>query len=106
MRIALLSTLATLALVTQAHAEDYTLTLKNHKFEPAELTVPAGKQIKLIVKNEDSAAAEFESDELKREKVINPGESVTIMVGPLEAGTYAFEDEFHDSTAQGKLIVK
>jgi len=91
-----------------AYAEDPTfeLTIRDHKFEPSELTVPAGKKIKLIVKNEDATPEEFESKKLKREKVI-PGKSqATIFVGPLTAGEYPFVGEFHESTATGKLLVK
>lgn len=87
-------------------AEEYTLTLKEHKFDPQELTVPAGKKITLIVKNEDSTVAEFESHDLKREKVIAGGASAKINVGPLKAGSYAFFDEFHEDTTKGTLIAK
>jgi len=91
-----------------AHAEDPTfeLTIRDHKFTPSELTVPAGKKVKLIVKNEDATPEEFESKKLKREKVI-PGKSqATIFVGPLTAGEYPFVGEFHEDTASGKLLVK
>ena len=91
-----------------AYAEDPTfeLTIRDHKFSPSELTVPAGKKIKLLVKNEDASAEEFESKKLNREKVI-PGKSqATIFVGPLAPGEYPFVGEFHESTASGKLIAK
>ena len=68
--------------------------------------MPAGKKVKLIVKNEDATPEEFESKKLKREKVI-PGKSqATIFVGPLKAGEYPFVGEFHEDTASGKLLVK
>lgn len=91
---------------TAAHADDYTLTLKNHVFTPNELTIPANTKVKLVIKNEDASAAEFESHDLNREKVVKGGESISVFIGPLEAGTYGFEDEFHEATAQGKIIVK
>ena len=106
MRSLFAASIIAVALATSAHAEDYTLNLKDHKFAPNELTIPANTKVTITVVNSDAAAAEFESHDLKREKVINPGESATITVGPLDAGTYAFEDEFHDETAQGNLIVK
>lgn len=93
-------------IAANAYAEDYTVTLKNHTFTPAELTVPADKKIVLTVKNEDSSPAEFESHDLKREKVIKGGKTAVIKIGPLKPGRYAFEDEFHDATAQGVLIAK
>lgn len=97
---------ASLAVAGSALAADYTLTLKNHKFTPSELTVPAGEKITLTVKNEDSAAAEFESESLKREKVISGNSQAVIKIGPLKPGRYEFEDEFHDETAQGVMIAK
>ena len=89
-----------------AFAEDPTfeLTIRDHRFTPSEIAVPAGTKIKLIVKNEDSTPEEFESKKLRREKVI-PGKSqATILVGPLTAGEYPFVGEFHEKTATGKLI--
>lgn len=87
-------------------AENYTLTIKEHRFEPEELEVPAGQKIKLIVKNEDSTPEEFESRSLKREKII-PGKSqATIFVGPLDPGTYDFFGEFHEESAKGRIVAK
>ncbi|HVT34870.1 MAG TPA: cupredoxin domain-containing protein [Nevskiaceae bacterium] len=85
---------------------EFTLTIRDHKFEPAELTVPAGQKIKLTVKNEDATAEEFESHELNREKVIVGKSSGTVYVGPLSAGSYPFFGDFNQDTAQGKLIAK
>jgi plastocyanin len=83
-----------------------TLTIKDHRFEPAELQVPAGKKIRLLVKNLDATPEEFESADLKREKVI-PGKSqATIVIGPLKPGTYKFVGEFHESTARGTIVAK
>ena len=85
---------------------EFTLTIKDHKFDPAELVVPVGQKVKIKVVNADPTPEEFESHELKREKVIPGGATATIVVGPLKAGTYAFFGEFNPKTAQGKLIVK
>jgi plastocyanin len=95
-------------LVSAAAAEDHTasLAIKDHRFEPAELVVPAGKRIKLTVKNLDSTPEEFESHELKREKVIPGGAEAIILIGPLKPGTYKFYGEFHEATAQGRIVAK
>jgi hypothetical protein len=87
-------------------AEDYTLTLKDHRFTPAEIEVPAGQKFKLVVKNEDASPEEFESKTLKREKIIPPNGRIVMPLGPLEPGTYEFFGEFHEKTAQGRLIAK
>lgn len=85
---------------------EYKLSIKDHKFNPESLEIPANTKIKLLVKNEDKTAEEFESHDLKREKVIKGGAEAPIMVGPLKPGEYTFFGEFHPQTAQGKLIVK
>lgn len=86
--------------------QEFRLVIKDHKFEPAELTIPAGVKVKLLVDNQDATPEEFESHELNREKVIPGNSQARIFVGPLDAGVYPFFGEFHEATAQGKLIVK
>lgn len=86
--------------------ESYSLTLKDHKFTPAGLTIPAGKKVKISVKNLDATPAEFESDDFKAEKVIPAGKQVDILVGPLKAGTYEFHDEYHEAESKTQLTVK
>lgn len=90
---------------TAARADDYTLVLKDHKFIPQELVVPANQKIKVIVKNENSTPSEFESAELNREKVVTANSSITVFLGPLDAGKYGFFDDFDRKTA-GTLIAK
>jgi uncharacterized protein (DUF58 family) len=86
--------------------EALSITIKDHKFEPAELKVPANKRIVLTVINEDPTPEEFESRALKVEKVI-PGKSkATVQFGPLKAGRYKFEGEFNSKTAQGVVIAE
>jgi plastocyanin len=95
-------------LLSPAAAEDAeaALSIKDHKFDPAELVVPAGKRIKLTVKNLDATPEEFESHELRREKVIPGGAQAVIYIGPLKPGTYKFFGEFHEDTAQGRIVAK
>ena len=91
-----------------AWAEDVEakLIIRDHKFEPVELTVPAGKKIKLLVDNQDATPEEFESNELNREKIVVGKGTITVFLGPLDAGRYPFFGDFHQETAQGVLIVK
>jgi hypothetical protein len=104
----LLATIALTATLTAfaAVAEDYTLTLKDHAFTPATLEVPAQKKFTLTVKNLDASAAEFESHDLHREKVVAANGTVTVKVGPLKPGSYGFFDDFHRDTATGTLVAK
>lgn len=91
-----------------AHAEEstYTLTIKDHRFSPTEIEIPAGKKISLTVKNLDSTPEEFESTELHREKVVTGGQEVTIYIGPLQPGRYEFFGDFNPKTARGHIVVK
>lgn len=89
-----------------AAEETFQLTIKNHRFDPVELEVPAGKRVKLIVHNADPTPEEFESHDLKREKVIPGGTKATIYIGPLTAGIYKFVGEFNEETAKGQIVVK
>lgn len=101
-------TLAMLAAVVPAQAEtpEFEIIIKDHKFSPAELKVPAGQKVKLKVVNQDATPEEFESHELNREKIINGNSTGTVFIGPLEKGTYPYFGEFNQSTAQGKIIVE
>jgi len=92
--------------VQAADKPEFTLVIKDHKFQPAELTIPAGVKVVIIVDNQDPTPEEFESHELQREKVIPGKTKAKIFVGPLEPGTYPFFGEFNEATAQGKLIVQ
>ena len=94
--------------VPAARADDeaVTLVIKDHRFTPEIIEVPAGKKIKLLVKNEDSTPEEFDSYELNREKIISGGSQGIVYIGPLDPGTYAFMGEFNADTAQGKVVAK
>lgn len=108
-RIAVIAALALGASVFAASADDppeFTLTIRDHKFEPAELTIPADQKVKLNVVNADATPEEFESHELNREKVVAGNSSIKVFVGPLSPGVYPFFGDFNQATAQGKLVVK
>jgi hypothetical protein len=84
----------------------FEIEIRDHLFYPAELTVPAGKKIKLVVYNRDRTPEEFESYELNREKVIMGSSKAIIFIGPLKPGEYPFFGEFNPKTAQGKVIAE
>ncbi|MDX8380030.1 MAG: cupredoxin domain-containing protein [Gallionella sp.] len=84
----------------------YTIVIKNHRFQPAELTVPAGKKIKLWIENQDATPEEFDSHPLNREKMIAANGHVMLFIGPLDAGRYSYTGEFNAATAQGVIIAR
>lgn len=108
MRRLILAALLAAALPTLARADEptFTLTIKNHIFTPARIEAPADTKFRLLVKNLDATAEEFESKDLKREKIIPGGKEAIINLGPLKPGTYRFVGEYHEATAKGELIVK
>jgi hypothetical protein len=85
---------------------EFNLTIKDHRFSPAELTVPTGKKIKLVVNNLDSTPEEFESYPLNREKVIAGNTKATIYVGPLTPGKYPYFGDFNQGTARGVIVAE
>jgi len=85
---------------------EFALVIRDHRFEPAELHVPAGKKIKIVIDNQDSTAEEFESHELNREKVIPARSKIPVYVGPLAPGRYPFVGEFNAQTAKGVLVAQ
>jgi hypothetical protein len=89
-----------------AQTDEYVLTIKDHRFTPTEIKIPANKRVQITVVNDDATPEEFESKEMKVEKVI-PGKSKGVVrVGPLKPGRYPFFGEFHEATAKGALIAE
>jgi hypothetical protein len=84
---------------------DINLIIRNHKFEPEIIYAPSMKKIKLHITNMDDTIEEFESIDLKREKIIPSKSTVTVILAPLKKGEYKFFGEFHEDSAQGKIII-
>ncbi len=80
------------------------LVIKNRVFTTQEIQVPADTKIKLVVHNQDSIPAEFESYDLSREVVVPGHSSITVYIGPLSPGRYNFFNDFNRA-AQGWVVV-
>jgi plastocyanin len=93
---------------TAVRAQEATvhLSIKDHRFQPAEVRAPANTPITIVVKNLDTTPEEFESKTLRVEKVIAGGGSTTLRIRPLGAGRYRFFGDFHEDTAEGYLVVE
>lgn len=85
----------------EARAVD--LTLKDHRFTPQTITVPAGQRIRINLANQDGASEEFDSEDLHVEKDVTPHGRVSFVVGPLKPGKYDFMGELHADTASGVI---
>lgn len=93
---------------TQARTQEaatISITVKNHRFQPAEAHAPANVPIMLRIKNLDATAMEFESVSLRVEKVVTPNSEGIIRLRPLSPGRYNFSDDFHQET-NGVLVVR
>ena len=97
---------ALVGLASPVRAEDFSVTIKDHRFEPTELEVPAGEDLTLKVTNSDATAEEFESNDFDAEKVIPGGQTAVIKIGPLDPGRYEFYGEYHEDSAKGALVAK
>ncbi|MGO8797926.1 MAG: cupredoxin domain-containing protein [Roseiarcus sp.] len=105
--VAALAAAAGLAGAGGARAEDlatYSITLKNHRFAPAEIHVPTGKPFFIIVANQDDTADEFEMHNPAIEKVIPAGAEGKVRMRPLGPGRFPFFGDFHQDTAQGVIV--
>ena len=111
MRNLALAAAATLAIspatsLASAGPPEVRLVLKNHHFTPATFEAPADQKVRVTLVNQDPAAEEFDSHDLRVEQVVTPYATISFTIGPLKAGQYSFMGEFHASTAQGKVIVR
>jgi plastocyanin len=104
--LSLLAAAAIGGAASHAQADDIALTIKDHRFEPTEIEVPAGQQVTVSVTNQDATPEEFESDDFDAEKVIAGGQNAVIRIGPLDAGRYEFHGEYHEDTAKGVIVAK
>ena len=85
---------------------EFKVAIEGHRFTPDRIEIPAGQKVRLLVENKDPTPEEFESHDLKIEKVI-PGKSkATVFVGPLKPGEYKFVGEFNEKTAKGVIVAK
>lgn len=89
-----------------AQAKEYFIKIENHQFKPDVIEVKADEEFKLIIENLDKTVEEFESNDLKKEKLVGGGKKIKISIQALKAGQYNFFGDFHQKTAQGKLIAR
>jgi len=86
-------------------AATVSVSIKNHRFQPAEVQAPANVPIILRVKNLDATPMEFESVTLRVEKVVVGNGEGIIRLRPLAPGRYNFFDDFNQQ-ANGVLVVR
>jgi plastocyanin domain-containing protein len=108
--VAVVVMLALLSGATLATAQDkpqeIAVTIEKNRFNPEEIKVKAGKPFLLVVTNKDAKPEEFESKDLRIEKVIPAGKTASIRVRALKPGTYTFFGEYNPKTAQGRIVAE
>ena len=106
--IVILGVASLLAVGTPAHAADeptFPIEFKDGTLTPTRVEVPAKTRFRLELKNSGKTPAEFESNELKKEKVLAPGTTSSLIIRSLDPGEYNFFDDFHQQ-ARGVIVAK
>src|SRR5262245_56948066 len=102
----LLTCLVLTAGLADAQDLEIPVVIEKNRFQPSEIKVKAGTAFVLVITNKDATPEEFESKELRIEKVIPPGKTLKIRVRALKPGTYQFVGEYHETTAKGRIIAE
>ena len=101
--LALLAVSPTALAETAPAASGVGFTLKDHRFSPDAVILPAGRSVDVTLINQDNTIEEFDSDDLGVEETAHPGETIHFKIGPLKPGAYDFMGEFHPVTAHGTV---
>ncbi|EBW6363103.1 cupredoxin domain-containing protein [Salmonella enterica subsp. enterica serovar Oranienburg] len=103
------TTLLLLSFLSVARADErpaFNLELTEKGFIPEILNVPANTRIKIKMLNSTTKVAELESFDMKFEKIATPGNSITVLTGPLHPGDYIFFDDYSVNNLRGKVVAK
>lgn len=109
---AMLATLlmcASLMGYTSAWAEEvakFEIVARDGRLSSEKLNVPAGVKLRITLRNEGKTPVEFESQELRIEKVVAGDAASAVTIQPLKPGTYLMIDEFHADTGKMQIIAK
>lgn len=98
--------LGTSVTASAADLPTFRLELKDGKMIPQRIQVPAGVKIKIEVFNTGTSPAEFESVQLRKEKVLSPGTNSFVVIAPMQPGEYKFFDDFHPAAGEGVIVAK
>jgi Cupredoxin-like domain len=84
----------------------FRLVARDGSFEPLKLEVAAGKRFKIEISNEGKGPMEFESRDLKQEKVLASGAKSSVVINGLKPGSYVFFDDYHPDAPKGEIVAK
>jgi hypothetical protein len=83
----------------------YLVEMKDGDLIPAELVVPEKTKFRIVIRNIGNKPAEFESNQLRQEKVLFMGAETNVVIIPLDKGSYDYFDDFAPKM-KGKITVK
>jgi hypothetical protein len=89
-----------------ATALTYSISIRDGRFNPERLEVPARTRFRLELANEGPGPLEFENPEMHVEKVLAAGGRSVIVLPGLPPGEHSFIDEFNPITGELKIIAK
>ena len=107
--VAMLGVAIVASIAVGAHAEDlavFKLVARDGAFAPTKIEVPAGKRFKIEISNEGKGPIEFESRDLKQEKVLASGAKSSLVINALKPGSYVFFDDYHPDAPKGQIVAK
>jgi len=84
----------------------FVIEFASGRIAPSVLEVPAGTRFKLELRNTGTDPVEFESIELRKEKVLGPGVTSFVVIRRLDPGEYRFFDDFHPDTPPARLVAR
>lgn len=89
-----------------AYAQETSLSVsvKDHRFQPQQLTARANVPISIRVRNLDSERMEFESTNPSVEKVIGGKSEAVVKIKPLAPGRYEFYDDFNQQATMTLVV--
>lgn len=93
--------------------ERVVITAKDNAFQPAQVTIPQGQTVTLVLKNEDAAihnlrleTKEAAGKDFASDQMVNPGASSEFQVKLDRPGTYRFVCDYHLPGMTGELTVR
>ena len=102
----LAASLACSVLPALADEPTFRIDIRDGVITPRQIEVPANTRIRLEITNSGTSPAEFESVQLKKEKVIAAGNSSVMVIRTLDPGSYDFFDDFHLDMPHAQIIAK
>ena len=90
----------------RAEEPSFAIEFNDGTMTPLRIEVPANTRFKINLTNKGKTPAEFESNELRLEKVLAAGSASTLVIRTLDPGEYKFFDDFHPDAPQAVLVAK